>query len=1047
MWLNIEEEKSKDTETKHGAETVGYLAHRHGDLTGESWDPASSGWITPIGNLNRPTDVRVTAEGNSLWVRWQDNAEGESGYVVETSADGGATWQTAASLVADSVQTTIGGLETNTPYQVRVAATNALGGATGFIKAVGQFITGLENTSGVYGVSLGAAREGYAEFAPAPLDSQGRPWDQLALRGAARDGTAFVTAGSWEEAVRKTVYGGLNVEITFGNRAEEIEFYRFGPEEIADLSKFDYADEGYLVRNNVLDNGFPGVPLGKPVIVLEDQHKLDQDQYPSDTDWNDFGAQLMVERVAIDLAIDSNNDGSIDQVDDSIEDDATLPGALILANVDDGDLDGIPDYADGFDLWNDVVSEESVPPSRLQGEQFVPLDLTIPEPIDLSDESEVRFRLDYNEARPVYLKNHRSGSGTTEDPFKFGWFGAGPLRIWFDQLQSFGVDGYIAQREDGGYDDPAEEIRNGRDFWRFDGDNDGVPDGDFVSPWVAPADDPTNLGWGIDELHLLGFRENQRTITLFVEASNNGLHNSFGDIDSAATLGGERIIFQLDPDGDGPASAVEDAVRLTPIEVAVVLDDQGDRTIDHLDPVAPFLQIGHWGEDVGGHNVLPGGPPNGLNGTYFFSDSDVPVGLPAQMFNMFNPSNFFLPSSDTRNDVGTPVNNWNSFIDRDPDRFYVRVVDPTKNASPTEVDVISSDTVSIGTIMPPFLSSSKSDTRDPAHPIWLVETGPNTGVFVSESQLLTTMDIGLPDRAGEDDGLPVATAHGSGKPTDEMENDRTRQASIDDAVQLIYGPFSTYVPVSQRGSWQIGEEYFSQDSRREVLLKAHVVDEPFTDSNGNGMYDIGEPFDDRSNDLIWNTVHGSLEQAQAVVDGEIARANVAMAQAGIKVSQVDSLQRVSGSHLADGLEEGHESAALIQADIDTNPSLWRVYFTGPLDQAAGWTFSTETTGRQRTYSFVGMDMSASGKFVPYEAGRRILAHELGHSLDNASNDPDYLYGTRGVFYPYDNAYLDDTTGSFRRITHRTEDAIRTIRSFGDPPDTAGSVLLHRSPLL
>ena len=52
MWLNIEEEKSKDTETKHGAETVGYLAHRHGDLTGESWDAASSGWITPIGNFD-----------------------------------------------------------------------------------------------------------------------------------------------------------------------------------------------------------------------------------------------------------------------------------------------------------------------------------------------------------------------------------------------------------------------------------------------------------------------------------------------------------------------------------------------------------------------------------------------------------------------------------------------------------------------------------------------------------------------------------------------------------------------------------------------------------------------------------------------------------------------------------------------------------------------------------------------------------------------------------------------------------------------------------
>ena len=347
MWLNIEEEKSKDTETKHGAETVGYLAHRHGDLTGESWDAASSGWITPIGNLNRPTDVRVTAEGNSLWVRWQDNAEGESGYVVETSADGGATWQTAASLVADSVQTTIGGLETNTNFGVRLTAKSGTGGiydspATGF--GDGDVQTGADATQGLYRVRMdGSAKRGHAVFDPASGQ-----WDFLQLTDADASGNQYVQAASWQDAVRQAISGGLLLDPNFGSLASlDALPYWFGTN--PDPQNVDNTPDaqGFMVGINGQDFSFPNVPVGTQMIVLEDQYKLGSfGYYENPFDFNDYGKQTDVKRVPVELDIDSNNDGEINEDDDSIEDVADSPGNIFAVNSGDDDLDGVTDWAD-----------------------------------------------------------------------------------------------------------------------------------------------------------------------------------------------------------------------------------------------------------------------------------------------------------------------------------------------------------------------------------------------------------------------------------------------------------------------------------------------------------------------------------------------------------------------------------------------------------------------------------------------------------------------------------------------------------------------------
>ncbi|MCX7933666.1 MAG: hypothetical protein N3A66_00225 [Planctomycetota bacterium] len=53
---------------------------------------------------------------------------------------------------------------------------------------------------------------------------------------------------------------------------------------------------------------------------------------------------------ALDLRLDVTNDGEIDERDEAVEDDAQKPGKVFSVNHEDHDGDGIPDFADGFDL-------------------------------------------------------------------------------------------------------------------------------------------------------------------------------------------------------------------------------------------------------------------------------------------------------------------------------------------------------------------------------------------------------------------------------------------------------------------------------------------------------------------------------------------------------------------------------------------------------------------------------------------------------------------------------------------------------------------------
>jgi hypothetical protein len=219
----------------------------------------------------------------------------------------------------------------------------------------------------------------------------------------------------------------------------------------------------------------------------------------SDTD------EVVVQVIEADLNVDSDNDGLIHPPgrqlrEDQIEDAADRPGKFVVANIFDKDLDGIPDFADGYnrdgrsDGFNNADDQN-------RREEFTPIQLELAQGIDLT---KARFRISYDASNPS-LVQEVSGVYTPAP---------GSLRLWTI---------------------PGNRLRSARSA------NAATP-GHCVAPGVYTASQ-------------LGFRSQatDRFTTLYVEGIN-----------TSNVLGDARIRIEVDPDGAGPAGYLhEDAVRLT----------------------------------------------------------------------------------------------------------------------------------------------------------------------------------------------------------------------------------------------------------------------------------------------------------------------------------------------------------------------------------------------------------------------------------------------------------------------------------------------------
>ncbi len=242
-----------------------------------------------------------------------------------------------------------------------------------------------------------------------------------------------------------------------------------------------------------------------------------------------IGSQLFEDTVKftvvkIDADVDSdNNDGfnlpERSREEDRIEDrfaDPDHPGKLVGANDGDEDEDGVPDFADGFNLDGLLGNEDDVVDS--QSATFTPLVLQLDGAVN-TDIATLSFS--YPDETGMYDESsnpaHVTRSGD-EAPYTYT-AAAGRSRVWTKN---------------------AHEVRNKAGL----GDQ---PPGDYVAPGVYRA-------------RQLGFN-GPGTVTLYIEG-----------IRASGEAGANPIRVSLDPDGaEGPAGIVHsDTTRTTILGVTLL---------------------------------------------------------------------------------------------------------------------------------------------------------------------------------------------------------------------------------------------------------------------------------------------------------------------------------------------------------------------------------------------------------------------------------------------------------------------------------------------
>ena len=93
-------------------------------------DPSNDAWATtdpaPVPVPAAPSDLAATALSHTeIALTWSDNAADETGYELERSTDGGASWSLLASLGSNAAGYSDQGLSPSTAYAYRVRATGA----------------------------------------------------------------------------------------------------------------------------------------------------------------------------------------------------------------------------------------------------------------------------------------------------------------------------------------------------------------------------------------------------------------------------------------------------------------------------------------------------------------------------------------------------------------------------------------------------------------------------------------------------------------------------------------------------------------------------------------------------------------------------------------------------------------------------------------------------------------------------------------------------------------------------------------------------------
>lgn len=401
-----------------------------------------------------------------------------------------------------------------------------------------------------------------------------------------------------------------------------------------------------------------------------------------------------------------------------------------------------------------------------------------------------------------------------------------------------------------------------------------------------------------------------------------------------------------------------------------------------------------------------------------------------------------------------------SFVDTDPKHFFIRLSDASANRDP---GTIETTTVRIGTLLDfPVPAGGAEVFADPLSEVPVVETGIDTGIFVSEAQLLTSND----DAQGpNDDEVPVGAIGGTR--FDEELGDRTHRIGapghslLSGGVRVSYmsssAALAATVPVCGRGP----------DARQAIVIRPISILEPYMDLNADGAFtftnsntstDVGgvgvhdpeedsEPYVDLSTGGMSMIAGGPMSAAmgrsgrgsagsEALFDEQIARAQSALAPSCFEVRRVPAPMKVLTTNLNGILSDGildlftgftaAEEDVLFNA-IDSSPLVGPT-LTTRIDVVMGTPDITSPWGHALAYTLVPSVFPSYGGKVDIFLrnnliNRRILAHELAHALTNTTDtaNPQWQFFPAATTHP-------DTLLRYRRYPQLVDTQMKTTRA-------------------
>jgi len=292
------------------------------------------------------------------------------------------------------------------------------------------------------------------------------------------------------------------------------------------------------------------------------------------------------------LAVDSNNDGVIDESDDPIEDDDTLPGKWIQVNSRDYDADGVPGFADGLNRGITTTKEELVDSGPAFDFPYAELQLTLPEEVDvaIAQISIGSFQAVRGDSYDVELNNGVYSYRNDRD-----------VRLWFERNEQ-GEDAFSRTNS---------QFKINRDTTRTE---------------ATEGKEPIELVFWYSAQEL-GFTESNRTISIYAEGGGlNSLSRQFVIPVSVAPYGRLPGVFD-----NLPVNIWVDQVRVTVIDVDVDFGDPltgiiaEDALSDQREEQIEFARLINLNDGNADAAPYIGGGTSAQNADYFFNDPSLPI--------------------------------------------------------------------------------------------------------------------------------------------------------------------------------------------------------------------------------------------------------------------------------------------------------------------------------------------------------------------------------------------------------------------------------------